>query len=146
MQCPPSSYQNYTSGGTKTEEPYTPWRIKIVRACLPTILRNESKTVNNSSMRSSSPTLNPTNQSIDLQIKASANKYRDRWQKKNKAKKNCSYRMKMTNIQIYIIMWFEMHHWICFPHTPTKTRARTRTWLQQRNTGHVPWLLSFRKP
>ena len=38
------------------------WRIKIVIACLWTILRDESQTIGNSLLRSSSPKLKPTNQ------------------------------------------------------------------------------------
>ena len=52
--------QNHTSGGIKAREPSPPWRIKIVIACLQTILRDESQTVGNSPQRFSSPTLNPT--------------------------------------------------------------------------------------
>ena len=42
-----------------------PWRIKIVLASLRIILRDESQTVGNSPLRSSSPTLNLTNQPIN---------------------------------------------------------------------------------
>ena len=54
--------QYYTSGSTKAGKPFPPWRIKIVMACLRTILRDESPTVGNSSLYCSSPTLNPTYQ------------------------------------------------------------------------------------
>ena len=37
-----------------------PWHIKILMACLWTILSDESQTVGNSILRCSSPTLNPT--------------------------------------------------------------------------------------
>ena len=63
MQCPLSSHLNfwgYQSGGAST-----PWKIKIVMACLRTILRDEPQTVSNSQLRSSSPTLNPYNQPTD---------------------------------------------------------------------------------
>ena len=39
-----------------------PWKIKIVMACLQTILRDESQTIGNSPLCSSGPTLNSTNQ------------------------------------------------------------------------------------
>ena len=58
----PSSHPNYTSGGIKAVEPSLPWKIKIVMACLRIILCDESQTVGNSPLRSSSPMLNPTNQ------------------------------------------------------------------------------------
>ena len=51
--------RNYTSGGTKVGEPSPPWWIKIVMACLRTILGDESQTIGNSSLRFSSPMLNP---------------------------------------------------------------------------------------
>ena len=60
VQCPPSSYLNFTSGDTKVGESAPSWKIEIVMACLWTILRDESQTVGSSSLRSSNPTLNPT--------------------------------------------------------------------------------------
>ena len=42
------------------------WWIKIAVACLRIILRDESQVVNNIPLHSSSPTLNPTNQSIRI--------------------------------------------------------------------------------
>ena len=62
VQYPPSSRSNYTSGGTKVGEPSPPWKIKIVMPCLRIILRNESQTVINSPLHSSSPPLNLSNQ------------------------------------------------------------------------------------
>ena len=53
-------HSNYTFGGTEASEPSPPWRIKIVMACLRTILKDESKTVGNSPLCCFSPTLNRT--------------------------------------------------------------------------------------
>ena len=52
-------HSNYISGGTKEGEPSPPLRIKIVMACLRTILRIESQTVGNNPLRCSGP-INPT--------------------------------------------------------------------------------------
>ena len=62
MQCPPSSLPNYASGDTTAGEPFPPWNIKIVMPCLQTILRDESQSVGNNPLRSSSPTLILSNQ------------------------------------------------------------------------------------
>ena len=62
VQCPPTSHPNYTSEGTNAGEPSPPWKIKIVMACLRTILRDESQAIGNSPIRSSSPILNPSNE------------------------------------------------------------------------------------
>ena len=51
--------QNITSGDTKVGEPSPPWLIKIVMACLRTILTDKSLTVGNSPLRCSNSTLNP---------------------------------------------------------------------------------------
>ena len=53
-------FQNYTSAGTKGRKPSHKWQIKIVMACLQTILRDESQTISNSLLCFCSPTLNPT--------------------------------------------------------------------------------------
>ena len=60
------AHTNYTYGGTKAGEPSPPWKTKIVMACVRNILRVESQTVCSSPLRSSSPTLNPTNRTQPL--------------------------------------------------------------------------------
>ena len=59
-QCPP--IPNQITVGTTAGEPFPPWRIKIVLACFRIILRDETQTVDNSPLRSTSSTLNPTNE------------------------------------------------------------------------------------
>ena len=51
---------------TKSREPSSSWRIKIVMAYLRTTLRGESQTVGNCALHNFSPTLNPYNQPINF--------------------------------------------------------------------------------